>query len=162
MTQAQPVTTTPPVVYFTFPEDMPLDRIRRRMDKEIDLARFGARKDNVTVIIRRAVPTHDVEDSPYRELLEITPEGDVREIDVPPLRVSIAARLTELDLLHRTGQMNVRAGLGHVRMAEVAKIAADYVSAENEWKADCEAKQQTKRSRKWNKKRHRAPQRVAA
>lgn len=122
--------SAPPAVY--------LDELKN-LDKTIDLARLGARKDHVTVIVQRLRTTKrgDVRRSP---ILEITPAGDVLEIPAPRLRTPISTSLSEADLLHRTGRMNVRSGEGHVRFAELVKVSRDYIAA-------AEAEQSQKRHR---------------
>lgn len=122
MTQTQTVSATPPVVY--------LDETRN-IDKTIDLARFGARKDHVTVIIQRTLINR--KGDPRRiPVLEITPDGDIREIVAPRLRTPISVLLADADFRHRTGQMNVRQATGHVALVNLVQRARDYVAAKTE------------------------------
>lgn len=106
-------------------------RAERNIDKVIDLARFGARKDKVTVVIQRTITTRrgDIKQVP---LLEVTPTGDVQEIMAHPLRASITARLTEADLDYRDAGMNKRAAAGHEHFARLVKLSRDYMAAERE------------------------------
>lgn len=58
-------------------------REERKLDKQIDYSRFGARRDKVTVLIERTVGDRTL------PVLEITPMGDIREISAPTLRTPI-------------------------------------------------------------------------
>ena len=100
----------------------------KNLDKTITLARFGARKDHVTVVIQRTRVTKRG-DTRRTPILEVTPAGDVLEISAPRLRTPISAFLTDSPL-------NVRAGKGQTRFAEVVKMSRDYVAAEAEQEAN--------------------------
>lgn len=63
----------------------------RKLDRQLDYCRFGARKDNARVIIERTVTSKNPH-VPVRRvpILEITPDGDVREVPAPTLKHSLA------------------------------------------------------------------------
>lgn len=140
MTQTQMASAVPPVVY--------LDE-RRNLDKTIDLARFGARKDHVTVIIQRTLTTR--KGDPRRvPILQITPQGDIREIAVPTLRTPISASLADADFRYRTGQMNARQRAGHAAFTELVKLARDYVAAKAEHEQNRKQRRQHKQDARRN------------
>lgn len=58
-------------------------REERKLDKQIDYCRFGAKRDKVTVLIERMAGDRTI------PVLEITPMGDIREIPAPTLRTPI-------------------------------------------------------------------------
>lgn len=63
---------------------MPLEK---KLDRQIDICRLGARKDRVAVVIEREVKHKGSGTIIRREpVIEITPDGDVREFDAPRLR----------------------------------------------------------------------------
>lgn len=102
--------------------------LEKRLDRQIDICRFGARRDHVTVIIERHTTRKDgsVRRTP---ILELTPDGDIREIDAAPLRVAIAAHMADAHLTYLEGGMNARASAGHERFNELSRQSADYIAA---------------------------------
>lgn len=86
------------------------------------------------MIIERTVPRRD--GSTRRiPIIEITPSGDIREIDAPPLRVTIMDHLLEANASRYYGVttgMNIAARKGHEAIAELVKVSADYLAAARE------------------------------
>jgi hypothetical protein len=127
----------------------------KNLDKTIDLARFGAVKDHVTVIIERTLTTK--RGDPRRiPILEITPKADIREILAPRLRTPIAQLLTEADLDYRSARMNKRSAAGHVRLTEAVKVSRDYMRAKDEYDAENRSRKQRKRARRPQQQRGKA------
>jgi hypothetical protein len=143
----QQTRTAPPVVY--------LDA-GKNLDKTIDLARFGARKDRVNVVIQRTLTTKKG-DTRRIPILEITSEGNVMEIPAPRLRTPISALLTEADLAYRAGHMNIAKSNGHARFAEAVKVSRDYMAAKAEHDGSRKQRRQNRR-----RDRQQTPHRRAA
>jgi hypothetical protein len=133
----------------------------KNLDKTIDLARFGAAKDKVTVIIERTFTTK--KGDPRRiPILEITPSANIQEILAPRLRTSIAAHLAEADLALRLGDMNRAKGNGHLRFAELVKLSRDYMAAKREWDEETRAQKEASRKQRKQARRNRQQPRRAA
>lgn len=121
----QQIRAATPVVY--------LDA-KKNLDKDIDLARFGARKDHVTVILQRVFTTQkgNLRRTP---ILEITPKGDLLEILAPRLRTPIHEHLADADIAFRLGDMNRARAEGHLHFATLVKVSRDFLAAKRDWEA---------------------------
>lgn len=74
-----------------------LDRNGRVRDKLIDLCRLGAVKDRTRVVITRPRPsrTPNATPLPSTPVIEISPQGDVIDVNAAGLRLSFADALPE-------------------------------------------------------------------
>ncbi len=103
----------------------------KNLDRQIEVCRHTARKDQVTVIIERSVERRDGSKRVI-PILEITPAGDVREIEVNTFRVSVLEHTALAHLDYLDGRMNRRAAEGHARLNELGRVSADYLAADRE------------------------------
>lgn len=87
----------------------------KKLDKQIDICRFGAKRDNVTVLIERTITRKDGSTSTF-PILEITPQGDLRETPPLGLRVTIGALMTCQHVRYLEGEMNVAMAEGHEKL----------------------------------------------
>jgi hypothetical protein len=103
-------------------------RAEKNLDKQIDLCRFGAQKDNVTVIIERVTERRD---GTFRRtpLLEITPHGDVLEVPAARMRITLMEHAASAHLLYLEGGMNKQAAESHARLNELNRTTQDYIEA---------------------------------
>ena len=83
------------------------------------------------MIIERTVARRDGTPR-HIPIVEITPGGDIREIDARPLRVSLLTHTALAHLDYLDGRMNARAAEGHRQLNELGRISADYLAAERE------------------------------
>lgn len=103
----------------------------KNLDKQIDHLRTRAKKDGITMIIEQITQRRD--GSPRRvPIVEITPTGDIREIDAPALRVPLIDHTALAHLDYLDGRMNKRAAEGHARLNELGRITHDYIVAARE------------------------------
>jgi hypothetical protein len=121
----------------------------KNLDKDITLARFGAKKDRVRVVIQRTLQTRSG-DTRRIPILEVTPAGDIVEVLAPTLRTPVSVRLVEADLDFRTGGMNRRARVGHNLFTEMVKISRDYLNAESEHEGNRRQRRQHERNARQN------------
>lgn len=135
------MTTTTPVVRLA---------ADKNIDKSITAARTLARRDGVTVIIEKGVARRD---GSIRRIpiLEVSPKGDVWEVPAPALRVSIAQRLTEVDINRRIFGMNARAAAGHERLDKLVSDSRNYLAAAAEHARTYRQQQQHTRNARANR-----------
>lgn len=107
----------------------------KNLDRLINICRFGAIRDNVTVLIDRTIPSKH---GPRRiPIIEISPTGDFREVDAPPLRVTLRERQIEHAFLARQddGPVNPTAARAIVFATRLAERADEVMKA---WRAEGE------------------------
>jgi len=109
------MTPQPPTVVVRLP-------LERNFDKQLDLCRFGARKDGVTVVIERAI-TRRNGDVRHVPVVTITPTGDIEETVASPLTVYSLQHIAEAQRLRDAGGMNARATRGHDRFLALHREA---------------------------------------
>ena len=64
---------------------------QRNLDRQIDVCWKGAQKDHVYVVIERTTKR-----GTKLPIVEITPQGDIREVPAPTMRTSIRVLVTHL------------------------------------------------------------------
>ena len=89
-----PTLTTPPTSSSSTPR-APLTIVhmqeQRNLDRQIEVCRKGAQKDHVYVVIERTTKR-----GTKQPLIEITPQGDIREVPAPTMRTSIRVLVNHL------------------------------------------------------------------
>lgn len=103
----------------------------KNFDRQIEVCRHTARKEKATVIIERSVERRDGSKRVI-PIMEITPNGDVREIEVNTFRVSVLEHTALAHLDYLDGRMNRRAAEGHARLNELGRVSADYIAADRD------------------------------
>jgi hypothetical protein len=103
----------------------------KNLDRQLDVCRHTAKREKATVVIERVVERRD--GSKQRiPILAVTPEGDIREMDAPALRVRLLDHTALAHLDYLEGGMNKRSAEGHALLNELGRQSQDYLDAERE------------------------------
>jgi hypothetical protein len=93
----------------------------RDMDRLIKVAKYGAKRDNVTVVIERRVADRRT------PLLQVSPDGRVKAIPASTLRVTVKDRLRASANINR----NVAATKGLARFSSLGAEAERVLAADD-------------------------------
>lgn len=144
--------------------------IERKLDRQLDVCRHGAKTDRCTVVIerRRTDRAGNVHSTP---VIEITPEGDVNEIPVATMRTSLGELFKAQYLDSLDGACSETSARAIDRMTRIAaesehEIATLVTQARQRAKKDRERRDRQRQARadrraKWEA-RKRTPSKEAA
>jgi hypothetical protein len=132
----------------------------KKLDKQIDICRFGAKRDNVTVLIERTITRKDGSTNTF-PIFEITPAGDLREVPPPSLKATIGARMREQHVRYLEGEMNAGMTAGHERLDALVGDSRDALAADRR-RREARSKARGDRRFRANKQRRKGARPVGA
>lgn len=101
----------------------------KRLDKQIEICRFGAKRDNVTVLIERP-HVRKTGETIMTPILEISPAGDIAEVLAPTLRTPIRIHMHDQHVRYLEGSMNAGMRAGHERLGDLVEDTRDTLATE--------------------------------